>query len=143
MIEEDYLFALEKIRWPNGFKCVRCGSSKVRRIKALGKTGKQRKLFWCQGCEYQYSATVGTVFHDSHLSLAVWFAAVHAMRRASERPTAKSLQLEFGISYAAAWNLRNKVSYLMQDDSDLCDKIVLACELAKPVYGRGGIDVRL
>jgi len=29
-----------------------------------------------QGLRYQFSATTGTVFHDSHLSLVKWFMAV-------------------------------------------------------------------
>ena len=57
---------LEKLRWPDGVLCPRCESAKVYRIV-------KRDQFVCDSCEYQFSVTVGTIFHDTHLPLWKWF----------------------------------------------------------------------
>ncbi len=51
---------LEELRWPDGVECPRCGSKKISRIKV-------RRQFDCDGCRYQFSVRVGTLFHDSKL----------------------------------------------------------------------------
>jgi len=48
---------LEELRWPKGVECPRCQSKKISRIKA-------RRQFDCDGCRYQFSVRVGTLFHD-------------------------------------------------------------------------------
>ena len=60
--EEKCRAFMEALRWPDGIECPRCKSEKVSRIKA-------RPQFDCDSCRYQFSATAGTVFHDSHLPL--------------------------------------------------------------------------
>ena len=67
--EDKCIEHFERIRWPNGPTCVKCGSPRVMKFKALGKTKKLRQLYECKDCHYQYSVTAGTVFHDSHLPL--------------------------------------------------------------------------
>ena len=63
---------LERLRWPNGVACIRCGDTAVTRIKGRGQ--------WdCQGCSYHFSVTTGTMMHDSHLPLRKWFAATYLM----------------------------------------------------------------
>lgn len=50
--------ALEELRWPDGVKCLRCGSDKISRITT-------RKQYDCGKCRYRFSVTTGTVFNDS------------------------------------------------------------------------------
>ncbi len=57
----EYLAAL---RWPQGFVCPRCGAIKGWRTR--------RGLWMCGACQYQVSATAGTVFQDTHLPLGAW-----------------------------------------------------------------------
>ncbi len=89
--EADCLDYLEAVRWPNGLCCLKCGimeriskfttnaTTRIRKNKA-GETRTvvvpSRRLYQCKDCGYQFSATTGTVFHDSHLSLIKWFMAV-------------------------------------------------------------------
>jgi transposase-like protein len=63
---------LELIRWPSGVCCVRCGDTSVSKLA-------KRHQYECNGCGYQFSATAGTMFHDSHLPLWKWFLAVYLM----------------------------------------------------------------
>ena len=36
----------------------------------------KRGKFWCIQCGYQVSATAGTLFHDTHKPLRLWFEAM-------------------------------------------------------------------
>jgi hypothetical protein len=59
---------LAALRWqgPDGFHCARCGASKY------WPAGDRRE---CAECGTQYSATSGTSFHMSKVSLPHWFQA--------------------------------------------------------------------
>src|SRR5713101_4360898 len=68
--DEACLEQLGQIRWPTGPRCPKCKGADVIRFQAKGKTGKPRKLYRCLYCRRQFSATVGTIFHDSHMRWA-------------------------------------------------------------------------
>src|SRR5437879_7599015 len=67
----------ERIRWPHGPRCPKCKGKRISQFEADGKTGKERHLYECMDCSYQYSVTSGTVFHDSHIPLNKWFLAIY------------------------------------------------------------------
>src|SRR5262249_35863093 len=114
---------LERIRWPHGLRCIKCSGENVRRLESAGKTGKPRYLYWCSDCRYQYSVTVGTIFHDSHAPLTKWFLAIYLICSAKKGVSAKQLQtqLELG-SYKTAWYMAHRIRVAMQDDKDFCQK---------------------
>ena len=60
--EHDCHEYLANMRWPDGFVCPRCGNPK-------GYYLKTRKKYECSECKYQVSATAGTVFHKTKISL--------------------------------------------------------------------------
>jgi transposase-like protein len=60
---------LERLRWPEGVMCPRCKDARVSRMKDYAR-------FECVGCEYQFTVTSGTIFHDTHLPMPIWFLAV-------------------------------------------------------------------
>lgn len=60
---------LERVRWPNGYLCPRCQSSKGYRMP-------EYKITQCAHCRYQASATAGTLFHKSKIPLRKWFRAI-------------------------------------------------------------------
>ena len=101
---------LERLRWPGGVRCPRCGGRRVSKFEARGKTGKKRRLYTCLACRYQYTATAGTVFHDSHLPLPKWFRAVFAWGAARQRVSAAQLQRALRLaSYETAWFLARRI----------------------------------
>src|ERR1700674_9122 len=61
----EYLFQL---RWPEGFRCPRCGCGKAWAFRST--------LFECSSCNCQTSVTAGTVFQDTRKPLSVWFRAM-------------------------------------------------------------------
>jgi transposase-like protein len=99
---------LEALRWPNGVRCIRCGSTKISRIKA-------RDQFDCDGCTYQFSVRAGTIFHNSHLPLWKWFLAVYVMGESKKGISANQLKRMIGVSYKTAWYLCHRIRAAMVD----------------------------
>ena len=75
---------LERLRWPDGQRCLRCGSDRIVPIST-------RALHRCAECKYQFSTTVGTIFNDSHLPLTKWFLAVYLMVESKKSIDRKSV----------------------------------------------------
>lgn len=96
---------LERLRWPTGAKCIRCGGDVAR----LGTS----KLFKCGKCPYQFSATTGTIFADTHLALEKWFLAVLLLVEARKGMSANQLKRTVGVSYKTAWYLCHRIRAAM------------------------------
>jgi hypothetical protein len=123
MFPDDYSCAayLAAQRWPNGFVCPHCGSTKGWKLR--GKPW----LWECAGeeadedgvllpCRKQVSAISGTVMHGTHLPLRTWFLAAHLVTTHSNGISALQLQGKLGIgSYKTAWLLLHKLRRAMVD----------------------------
>ena len=95
----EYLFQL---RWPDGFKCLKCNSSSYWR--------KSRGRFECADCHYESSVLVGTIFEGSNLKLRVWFRAIWCLVSEKNGTNALSLQRMLGLgSYRTAWQMLHKL----------------------------------
>jgi transposase-like protein len=101
---------LEELRWPNGIYCPRCNSEKQTRIQSKSK-------FHCNSCQYQFSVTAGTIFHDSHLPLWKWFASIYLMIETEKGISASQLKRVIGVSYKTAWYLCHRIRAAMKDES--------------------------
>lgn len=100
---------LEALRWPTGVCCLRCGNVSVSKLE-------KRNQYECNGCRYQFSATAGSVFHDSHLPLWKWFLAVYLMCEGKKGISANQLKRTLGISYKTAWYLCHRIREAMKSD---------------------------
>ncbi len=98
--------ALEELRWPEGVRCLRCGSEKISRIST-------RRQFDCDSCRYRFSVTTGTIFHDSHLPLPKWFLAVLLMCEAKKGISANQLKRTLGVAHKTAWYLCHRIREAM------------------------------
>ena len=99
---------IEALRWPDGVKCPRCQSEKVYNIL-------KRDQFVCDSCKYQFSATAGTIFHDSHLPLWKWFLATYLMAESKKGMSANQLKRTLAVSYKTAWYLCHRIRKAMQE----------------------------
>ncbi len=113
--ENDALDYLIKSRWPNGVTCLACGCGKVYEIATKGKTGKPCRLYECAECGLHFSATTGTLFHDSHLPLRKWFMAMALMCEAKKGVSACQVQRHLGCQYKTAWYLCHRIRQAMQE----------------------------
>ena len=101
---------LERLRWPNGVACLRCGSLGVSEIEA-------RNQYDCNDCRYQFSITAGTIMHDSHLPLRKWFMAIYLMCESKKGMSALQLKRTLDIgSYKTAWYLCHRIRKAMGND---------------------------
>jgi transposase-like protein len=124
--EEKCRAMLEQLRWPNGVRCLRCGSDRVSRIR-------NRNQFVCDSCDYHFSVTVGTIFHDSHLPLPKWFAAVYLICEAKKGVSALQLKRTLKVAYKTAWYLCHRIREAVKDaDTSLLSGI---CEVDETYVG--------
>ena len=100
---------LERLRWPNGVACIRCGSMSISEIES-------RNQYDCNDCRYQFSVTVGTIMHDSHLPLRKWFLAIYLMCESKKGISALQLKRTLGVAYKTAWYLCHRIREAMGND---------------------------
>ena len=116
--DENCRKRLVELRWPNGVKCPRCQSEKVSEIA-------ERDQYNCNGCQYQFSVTSGTIFHDSHLSLSKWFLAIYLMTEAKKGVSALQIKRTLNIAYQTAWHLCHRIRAAMREiNADLLRGVV-------------------
>ena len=94
--EDACLEYLSQLRWPDGFRCPRCGHPKGWPVR--------EGLMECEACDYQASITSGTIFHRTRKPLTVWFRAIWWVTSQKPGASALSLQTILGLgSYKTAW----------------------------------------
>lgn len=102
--------ALERLRWPQGFRCPKCGTSRCCRVPRGG-----RMLLQCATCRHQASPTAGTLMDSSKLPLTTWFLAIYLISQAKTGVSALALMRQLGVSYRSAWLLHHKVMQAMAE----------------------------
>jgi transposase-like protein len=105
---------LVRLRWPNGVECPRCKMPAVDLATA-------KQLFYCNGCDYQFSVTSGTVFNDSHLALQKWFLATLLLCEAKKGMSANQIKRTLGVSYKTAWYLCHRIRFAMTEVHKMLD----------------------
>ena len=87
-----------QLRWPEGFRCPRCGHDKTWAVRTV--------LLQCASCGHQASATAGTIFQDTRKPLQSWFRAMWWLTSQKNGASALGLQRVLGLgSYKTAWRL--------------------------------------
>ena len=122
--DASHISFLEEIRFPDGVYCIRCRRARIRKITSKDKTGFQRRLYWCADCQYNFSVTVGTVFHNSHIPLSKWFRALQLMCSQEGGVPALRLARELEITYETAWSLARRIRAALEGlEAELCRRI--------------------
>ncbi len=96
---------LERIRWPEGFKCPSCDQlGSPWRLKA------RPRVLECRHCSYQVSLTAGTVMHRTRQPLPVWFWAAYLVTTQTPGMSALQFQRQLGIKrYETAFLMLHKL----------------------------------
>jgi transposase-like protein len=100
--DKDCRAYLEKIRWPNGFVCPRCGCSDGKRLR-------NRNEIECRSCKKQTSVTAGTIFHGARC-LRKWFLIAASMSRGE---SALSLSKRLNMSPSSVWMILQRFRSLL------------------------------
>jgi len=101
----EYLFAS---RWPEGFRCRRCGGGEI------GERHRGRLVWQCKGCGAQTSVTGGTVMHGTRQPLRLWFWAAYLVATHHPGISAVQLQRQLDIGrHETAWMMLHKLRQAM------------------------------
>jgi transposase-like protein len=112
---------LENLRFPDGVFCLRCKSDKISRIY-------KRNQFVCDACDYQFSVTVDTIFHNSHLPLQKWFAAIYLMCESRKGISANQLKRTLNVAYKTAWYLCHRIRKAVENADDTLLTGIIECD---------------
>jgi transposase-like protein/predicted RNA-binding Zn-ribbon protein involved in translation (DUF1610 family) len=97
---------LEALRWPEGFFCPRCQSTRYWK--------KSSGLYECRQCGYKASVISGTIFQDTKKPLTLWFRAIWHVTSQKYGANALGIQRIMGFgSYRTAWSWLHKLRRAM------------------------------
>ena len=104
--EETCREYLSQLRWPDGFRCPRCGCRESSAVRAV--------LLRCRDCRHQTSVTAGTILQDTRTSLRLWFQAMWWVTTQKNGSSALGLQRVLGLKrYETAWTMLHKLRRAM------------------------------
>jgi transposase-like protein len=98
---------LERLRWPRGFVCTRCGVCEAPYRASRGR-------LMCRACRYQASVCAGTIFDKTRTPLRTWLAAAWYLTNQKQGVSALGLQRVLGLgSYETAWAMLHRLRRAM------------------------------
>lgn len=97
---------LAKIKWSNGFTCVKCGST-----NGCEKSGYN---YHCYSCNHVESATANTLFHKVKFGIHKAFCIAFEMSTSSKSVSSIQMGKRFDIRQGTAWYFMHKVRNAMK-----------------------------
>jgi transposase-like protein len=101
----DHLFSM---KWPEGYRCPRCGHD-----QCFQTNSRKLTLYECKQCRYQATVTVGTVMEKTRTDLRKWFWAIFLVAHDKRGVSASMLSEELEITYKTAWLMLHKIRKAM------------------------------
>lgn len=95
--EEACIRVLYEAKWPDGFRCPRCGHGHAYSIAT-----RKLPLYECSQCSKQTSLIVGTIFQGTRTPLHLWFQAIWLHSRPLSI-NALQLSKKIHVTYKTAW----------------------------------------
>jgi len=111
--EEDCIEYLIQQRWPEGYRCTRCGH---------GESGYHpaRRHFQCKACKYQQTITAGTMFHRTRTPLLEWFWSIYWMSNSKKGISVLELQRLLGAKdYERVHRIKRRIQEAMDNRESL------------------------
>ena len=97
---------LAKIKWQDGFRCVKCGHT-----KGCLKSGYKYQCYFCNHVE---SSTANTLFHRVKFGLQKAFCVVFEMSTSSKSLSSIQMGKRFDIRQGTVWYFMQKVRSAMK-----------------------------
>ena len=92
---------LHEARWPSWERCIRCGHTRIWHVNSYGRNGRVRDIYVCKRCGRRFALSRGTIFENSHLSLAFWYAVIWSFSK-QRRLRPLWIRQCFHVSYKTA-----------------------------------------
>jgi len=125
----------EQLRWPDGKPvCPHCqNDGKAKTISKLkSKAGSRSPLrkgvYFCGACRKPFTATVGTVFEDSHVPLSKILMAIFILCSSKKSISAMQLRRMLKTTYRTAWFLAHRIRHAMGADLKTAKLLDNTCE---------------
>jgi transposase-like protein len=110
---------LEKVRWGDDPTCPYCRATSAARHNETGRSRWQ-----CWTCKKSFSATVGTIFHNSHIDLQRWFLLISLMLNAKKGLSAMHAARDLEMRRPTVWSMMHRIRRAMDDDGKLLSGLV-------------------
>jgi transposase-like protein len=108
--ERAFRYAIQ-LRWPDArINCPRCGSEKHSFIKT-------RRIWFCYGCQKQFTLKVGTIFEDSALGMDKWMAAFWMICNCKNGISSYELARAIKVTQKSAWFMLHRIREAMRAGS--------------------------
>ena len=115
--EQDCISYIERVRWNGKPICPYCKSSRCTHAPKEAR-------YHCNNCKTSFSATVGTIFHHTHLPLQKWLLAISIILNAKKDISSRQLAQDIEINKNTAWAMQTRVRDAMIEQSELLSGIV-------------------
>lgn len=115
--EKDCIAHIEAVRWKGKPTCPYCTSPRCT------PTPKESR-YHCNACNTSFSATVGTIFHHTHLDLQKWFLAITLILNAKKGISSRQLGRDLQVTKDTAWSMQMRVREAMVEQGALLSGIV-------------------
>ncbi len=119
--QEACISYLEQKRWNGKPICPYCQSENTN--KTYNKE-TERYRHYCNGCCKSFSATIGTIFHDSRLPLQKWFLAIALILNAKKGISSRQMARDLDLPVKTAWSINHRIRKAMKQDDGLLSGIV-------------------
>jgi transposase-like protein len=109
----------ESLRWPGGKPvCPHCGFEETYTLKSKpdSKTKLRAGVYCCAACRKPFTATVGTVFENSHVPISKILMAIFILCSSKKSISALQLSRMLKTTYRTAWFLAHRIRYAMGTD---------------------------
>lgn len=97
-----------QIRWNGEVACPHCGGLKVYTTTRGYRCGEKE-------CRKDFTVTTGTIFHNSKISLRIWFAAIYLATTHKKGISSVQLALDLGITQKSAWHVLHRIREMLKD----------------------------
>ena len=95
---------IEKVRWPEGPVCPRCGSDNIQR------NGKHKTMdHRCRSCRKWFTVRTGTIMQASNLGYQTWVLASYLLTTGLKGAASMKLHRDLGITQKSAWHLAHRI----------------------------------
>lgn len=96
---------LSKIKWAEGYVCIKCGHTVYTKRENFTRT--------CTLCKHNDSPTAGTLFHKVKFGLTKAFHIVYEMTNSTKGMSASQVAKRYSITRKTAWYFMHKVRRAM------------------------------
>ena len=109
----------EAIHWPHGPVCPHCKNADAKRIWKVTPNEKKKiraGLYLCAECNKQFTATIGTIFEDSHIPLRKWLVAWYMLCSSKKGISSLQLKRNLGLgSYRTALFMTHRIRHALKE----------------------------